>query len=55
MNTCECGHLITEHDVSPSARPVGNPGACRAPADDSRGDAWGAGRCDCVLYHPADG
>jgi hypothetical protein len=51
VNTCECSHLITEHDRSPK----GNPGACRAPADDSRGDAWGAGRCDCVLYHPAAG
>lgn len=51
MNTCECGHHIDEHDQHPG----GNPGACRAPSDDSIGDAWGSSRCDCVLFQPAEG
>ena len=51
MNTCECGHLISEHDHNPG----GNPGSCRAPSDDSIGDAWASGRCDCVRFHPAEG
>lgn len=51
MNTCECTHLLTEHDQTPA----GNPGACQAPSAESSGDAWGSGRCDCVLFHPAEG